>query len=92
MFRRLRHYGMYLDPDNPEDAEMIQRLEPYRKSKRVGELLRQALRHFFGGGPAQQATQATPPMPRAAHEPPPLPPAQGDAESAKAKVRGSFLK
>lgn len=38
----LKHYGMYLNTDDPEDSELIATLDRYVKSRRVGEFLRAA--------------------------------------------------
>ena len=41
--KRSRHYGLYLYPDDPEDAALIAYLQRYVDTSRVGDTLRRAL-------------------------------------------------
>lgn len=91
----LHHYGLYLDETLPTDRQMMEVLEPLRKSRRVGELLRHLLWNHLNNqnGLAVASPQSNTPQPLATRQDVGyMPTASANTSVAKSRAKQSLLR
>lgn len=91
----LRHYGLYLDETLATDRQMMEFLEPLRKSRRVGELLRHLLWNHVSNPNGQLLAPSQPPnvQPLASKQDVGyMPTASADTSVAKTRAKQSLLR